>query len=86
MQESHFHRVCRAGKGADTCRYIVGTPTGIRCGKLMPDLRAIIDSREMVAKGDNCDGLDSEIDLADPSVVASPRQIVVVNKGSHLDN
>lgn len=58
------HRIaelCRPGRGADTCRYLLGGPGGLECGKHQDGFRQEIDRRSaegtMVAKGDNCEGL-----------------------------
>lgn len=54
--------ICKAGQGEWTCRYLTGTADGFSCAKHTP-LRFTLDSRvgegEMIARGDNCDGMDS---------------------------
>lgn len=56
--------LCRPGKGADTCRYLVCGPNGFECAKHQDGFRQEIDRRHragsMVAKGDNCEGVRGE--------------------------
>lgn len=52
--------VCHIGEGALCCRYLAGGPNGLECLKhtslaLELDLRASLGT--MVARGDNCEGL-----------------------------
>lgn len=58
------HRItelCRPGRGADTCRFLMGGPDGWECGKHQEFFRQELDRRHeagsMVARGDNCEGL-----------------------------
>lgn len=52
--------VCKAGQGADCCRYLTRSAYGYECLKLRP-LGAVLDARvaagAMVARGDNCAGI-----------------------------
>lgn len=56
--------LCRPGKGADTCRYLMCGPDGWECGKHQEFFRQELDRRSaegsMGAKGDNCEGLGRE--------------------------
>jgi hypothetical protein len=67
ISRGHAQNVCRIGQGWATCRYIAGTHLGFRCQKLNPDMRAYIDRRvamhDFKARGDNCDGKPSDVDL-----------------------
>lgn len=61
----YVDRVCKMGHGAACCRYLAAGPRGLECLKLTPMLKKIIDERSaaglMGAKGDNCDGLTSDV-------------------------
>jgi hypothetical protein len=50
--------VCRIGRGAACCRYLVGGPDGVACAKEDDELRQAIDRRagSMTAQADNCPG------------------------------
>lgn len=60
INEFHLVRVCKFGGGISCCAYILGTPTGFECGKLVPSAKAQLDQRlkmgTMRAQGDNCPG------------------------------
>lgn len=51
--------ICRAGQGADCCRYIAASVKGIECLK-HTDLATTVDARveagAFIARGDNCEG------------------------------
>lgn len=56
-RDDQVRSLCRVGQGSDCCRYLAVGPTGWSCEKLTP-LAMHIDAREdMVARGDNCEGL-----------------------------
>jgi len=59
ISEEHLREVCKAGQGAECCRYIV-LGDALECSKGTP-LGVLLDSRakrgEILAQGDNCDGL-----------------------------
>jgi hypothetical protein len=52
--------VCRIGQGAACCRYLTVGVHGFECEK-HSDLRSLLDARvaqgDMVAQGDNCEGI-----------------------------
>lgn len=56
----HVREVCMVGSRAKTCRYLILTKDGFECAKLVPELKAWLDSRvaasNMVAQGDHCEG------------------------------
>lgn len=58
ISREHYTDVCKIGQGRECCRYVVGGPGGLECGKLTPSLKAAIDQRaeSMVAQSDNCPG------------------------------
>jgi hypothetical protein len=57
MDKEHFFNVCLPGRKELTCKYIGGSPDGIICMKLRPDLRVRVEGRtDMTAQGDNCEG------------------------------
>lgn len=64
IPDDHLKAVCRIGKGADCCRYIVGGAEGLECAKHQPSLKDQIDRRVLwgafKAVADNCDGLKDE--------------------------
>lgn len=51
--------ICKIGKRADCCRYLVSGGRGFECAKLTP-LKGLLDTRvateTMHARGDNCEG------------------------------
>ena len=61
---AYVDRVCKLGMGQSCCRYLAAGPSGLECLKLTP-LKRAIDERfaagRMVASGDNCDGLTSDV-------------------------
>lgn len=54
-------KLCRIGQGAACCRYLVCGGRGFECEK-HGELRATLDQRaaagQMVARGDNCEGIE----------------------------
>ncbi len=64
IPKKHRDEVCKAGCGEETCRYLSVEGGGEwMCVKLVPEIARFLDqrvlSREMRAKGDNCEGLSS---------------------------
>lgn len=59
IPDETLKNVCKIGQGINCCRYILCRQNGFECGKLTK-LKEIIDKRVsiMVAKGDNCKGLE----------------------------
>jgi len=58
IQDDHLVNVCKyRQKGC--CRYIIffEKEGDFYCSKNVPELREIVESKDMVAKGDNCEGL-----------------------------
>ena len=56
----HMKLVCKIGQGQECCRYLLGCTEGFECGKdgeFAPLLDTRVANNEMVAQGDNCDGL-----------------------------
>ena len=62
LPADHFMNVCKPGQGHECCRYVVASPGGIECAK-HSSLRHILDQRVLeetiVARGDNCDGVEN---------------------------
>lgn len=61
LSDKQLKDICKMGQGGICCRYIVVDPDiGIICGKLIPSHKLALDSRvdRMVAKGDNCEGIE----------------------------
>lgn len=58
IPDDTLKEVCKMGQRADTCRYIIVGEHGIVCAK-HTKWQALIDGRvdQMVAKGDNCEGI-----------------------------
>jgi hypothetical protein len=56
--EDYVRDVCKLGKMADCCRYLLMGPHRWECGKTDPSMKQVIDGRvaAMTAKGDNCEG------------------------------
>jgi hypothetical protein len=63
LSEHTADTVCLRGKGEKCCRYLGMGPGGLRCMKLDPSLKALLDARvaqgTMGAKGDNCEGVEN---------------------------
>lgn len=63
LSENTVDTVCLQGKGEQCCRYLGMGPSGMRCLKLDPEFKALLDARvaqgKMNAKGDNCKGVSS---------------------------
>lgn len=58
ISEDTLRNVCKISQGAACCRYISCGPSGFECEKHSA-FKSIIDGNinNMVAKGDNCEGL-----------------------------
>jgi hypothetical protein len=60
----HATDVCKIGQGNECCRYLIGSPKGLECAKNIIRIRRFADMRvadeDMVARGDNCEGLGNE--------------------------
>lgn len=56
--KDHVTTVCKIGKGEKCCRYIARGLDGMRCLKIDPPMKALIDRRadQMNSRGDNCAG------------------------------
>lgn len=52
--------VCKIGKGAACCRYLVAGSEGFECAKFEQSVRLVLDNRAaagtITARGDNCEG------------------------------
>ena len=60
ISEVQAKEVCKIGQGNECCRYLTLSSLGFLCGKhteLRSVLNAKVDRGEMVAQGDNCEGL-----------------------------
>lgn len=59
---NHAKTVCRIGGGHSCCRYLTMAPMGWSCEK-HSDMAALLDARaaagDMVARGDNCEGMSA---------------------------
>jgi len=62
----YVKQTCKIGQGKSCCRYLVMGANGFECGKLERTLRDALNKRvasnTIVAQGDNCDGLDNELE------------------------
>lgn len=61
ITSQQLKEVCKIGQGNECCRYITVGPQGIECAKntgLKITLDQKVNNGEMVAQGDNCEGLD----------------------------
>ena len=57
LSEEKIHDVCKIGQGALCCKYLLVSSDGFHCGK-NSEFRNILQNRtNMVAKGDNCEGV-----------------------------
>jgi len=56
--DNHVKSVCKPGRLAETCRYLLMGPHGWECGKTDPSMKLVIDNKVhgMTAKADNCEG------------------------------
>ncbi|MCZ7405025.1 MAG: hypothetical protein O8C67_08855 [Candidatus Methanoperedens sp.] len=56
--DNHVKSVCKPGRLAETCRYLLMGPHGWECGKTDLATKMLIDSRVgcITAKADNCEG------------------------------
>lgn len=59
----YIKQVCKIGRGADCCKYLVGGTKGLECMKFYPSMKKLIDKNwaktEHVAQGDNCEGQEN---------------------------
>lgn len=66
IDDNQRTNVCKIGQGKDCCRYLTVGGNGFECEKLSP-LKFILDLRvkmsNMVAQGDNCNGLNNKEDV-----------------------
>jgi predicted AAA+ superfamily ATPase len=60
--DERLQNICRIGQGHACCRYLLAGSKGFECGKHSV-FKSLLDKRvaneEMVARGDNCEGLIS---------------------------
>ena len=60
LEIEYLKNTCKIGQGNSCCRYVVASSKGIECAK-HTDLKTILDQRvannQMVARGDNCEGV-----------------------------
>jgi len=59
-EKQHINDVCRIGQGHDCCRYLTIGAQGWCCEKhtqIGRMLDARVERKEMVARGDNCEGV-----------------------------
>ena len=60
---THTEKVCKIGKGGDTCKYLILGMGGFQCAKDKIENKKAIDdnwaSNPHVAQGDNCVGYDN---------------------------
>jgi len=63
IHKEHVVNVCKLGCGEEVCAYLALTGDGWACLKVT-SMRGLIDQRvrdgEMVAKGNNCEGISDE--------------------------
>jgi len=59
VTEDHMVQVCRYRQGSSCCKYLVffNNPHNFYCVKKYPELNKQISSLDLLAKGDNCEGL-----------------------------
>jgi len=59
----HVKNVCKIGQGNECCRYLVIGGSGFECVK-NTEMKKYLDSRvameTIVARGDNCDGKETQ--------------------------
>ena len=61
QQQVYVENVCKIGKGANCCKYLVCGSKGLECAKISPENKEVIDKvwgPDKVAQGDNCIGQD----------------------------
>jgi hypothetical protein len=60
IDRDHVKTVCKIGRGAECCRYLMAGGNGFECAK-HTTLASVLDNRvafdEINAKGDNCPGV-----------------------------
>ena len=65
IESKHWSKVCRIGRGAETCKYLSLGKEGFECMKDFAVSKKIIDTYfdkdQKVAQGDNCDGYFSSL-------------------------
>ena len=58
--EKHWTEVCKLGKGAECCKYLVAGASGLECIKETPQYKRILDENWgkhlHTSQGDNCEG------------------------------
>jgi hypothetical protein len=55
----YIKTICKMSTGATTCKYLAMDSSGFICGKVIPAIKGVVDSKvpgEMRAQGDNCAG------------------------------
>ena len=61
LSEKRIKTICKIGQEHACCRYLLCGADGFLCGKMNPHLKEQLDDRvkrkDMVARGDNCDGV-----------------------------
>lgn len=65
ISPEHLTLVCKPGKGAECCSFLIRPPGGFECGKRTPFEQALTLRRmsgAMKAMGDNCEGWWSDQD------------------------
>lgn len=64
LERTYVDSVCKRGKGAKCCRYLMFGAEGFECAKLT-DIKAHLDDRvkneTIVARGDNCIGVENKL-------------------------
>jgi hypothetical protein len=63
IPEKHVKEICKIGQGNECCRYITVGPKGFMCVKYTSIGRYLdsrVEANDMVAQGDNCDGIRRE--------------------------
>lgn len=59
LSRDRVRNICKLGRGADCCKFLLAGQQGLECGKLDSVLGPMLAIKPgMVAKGDNCDGID----------------------------
>lgn len=61
IPHDYLTKVCKTGRGAECCRYIVAGEGGITCAKhddlLFDQINRRVEAGVFTAQGDNCEGL-----------------------------
>lgn len=60
VTDDYARKVCKLGKGAETCRYLIVGSGGFECGKdsgFQEKIDKNFEQGIMVATGDNCTGI-----------------------------